>query len=729
MTKTYKNIPSLHRLLESAPVESLHLFVAAVDDGKYADCFSDVLWPGDEADEAADDAARHKLLEIAVDLEADVAVPLEAQSQRLLALSESRGVEAIARVSEKIFSTSDESALDDQKDDYGRAIWLYVHQGQLFDEAENLFYADHYRNFGKMYEAFEIDADAKVDFVWDDKIKAELEKKIEERLELKGPCTITHIAIDGKDDRKLHLLIVRHAGPLSSVAEIKDGRKRPIYYRPANEATLLYSPQDGVIEVFADSVGIRPVLASGFAEAGLHHDISGRPLTFKQYNLSRFLSSLQLPVVAVDGFEIDRAAVVEADARPQNLKHRVSLKVTIDDDIDAVANSELGPDNVFRRAAAISRVVIAVRHSRDDDGKKRTLNISLSDPNRCNLRSNRNPNLREFGYALLEQWGIMQQVRALSIEEEISIFPALIEVYDQRGVEISGRFFVERGITQLELLIAGGFITRRGREKSYAVDLDDGQVQLVPVKKSKAPDMHEYQCPKTNLPVLIPSIWMDRFETKSQWIEERVVKGLQKALTLNGKAILEGQLITLGQLSLQGESIPAYLAFGLADDKQRDLLDQMLRARHSAGFGIVFSAGKVCPQFLGPNVVMWAGEHLTSVGDSIQYNFDAIKMAFNQAKVLMAGATTVLLLTSPDKRSLTLIIPGKPAWTVSGFVQMEMLRRLVAAHPHPVATKNLRPHSDETEASPAGPDKVFKRYENWRDYIVMGKKGFWRLNA
>lgn len=736
MTKSFKNIPSLHRLFESAPLGALQELIVYIDDGKFAASFADVPWPGDGVEEAAEDQVRQQILDIACELDTDTAAPLEEQAQRLLTLAEDRGCEVISQVAERIFENASENAFETQKDDYGRAIWLYVHHEELFEEAENRFYADHFRNFGKLYEAFEIDAEANADFVWSEQIKSDLEKKIKERLELKGSCNISHFVVedgnanDGKGKHHPHLFIVRHGGPLSSVAAIReDGRKKSIYYRPLNEATMLFSPQENVIEVYAESPGIQPLLAAALAETGLKQDISARPLTFKQYNLSRFLTSLHLPMVSVEGFDIDRAGVVEAAAHPQNSTRRASLKVSLDDDIEVAASEEFGTNHVFQRAAAISRVVIAVRHTRAREEKLRTLNITLSDPNRCNLRSNRDPIQRDLGYALLEKWGILNRVRLLSMNEQKSIFPALLEIYDQRGKEVSGRFFAERGITGLDLLVEGGFVAKRGREKGYVAELDDGHTQTVTVVKSKTPGMSEYLCPQTHRPIQIPTEWMGRYEIKHSWVEERVVKGLQNALALNSKAILEGQLLSLGLLSLGGETFPTYLAIGLADPKIRDMADQLLRARHSAGFGIVFSAGKDFPPFLGANMVVWAGEYLQADGEEIWYDLDALKAAFDQSKILMAGATTVMLLPSPDKRSATLIIPGKAPWTVTGHVQMTVLKRLADAYPHPVATKHLRPHADETEASPPGPDKIYKRYENWRDYVVLEKKGYWRLNA
>jgi len=113
----------------------------------------------------------------------------------------------------------------------------------------------------------------------------------------------------------------------------------------------------------------------------------------------------------VDGFDIEHVAVVEVDARPDNYKHRAGLKVTADDDIEEVAESLFCKDHLFSRAACISRVVISVRYTQHGSDKTKTLNITLSDPNRCNLRSNRDPVQRDLGYVLLTAWGILRQVK------------------------------------------------------------------------------------------------------------------------------------------------------------------------------------------------------------------------------------------------------------------------------------------------------------------------------
>ena len=220
MAKSFKNGISLHHLLEASPLSALEAFLAGVDQGQYAAIFSDVPWPS-ATDEVSTKRIRDQLFDIAGELKSDAAVPLDRHAHRILTLAEGRGVETIPRVAAKLFEQSLIDAFAAQLDDLGRSLWLYQYQSLLFDEAENLFYADHYRNFGRMYEAFELDADAKVGFVWNHTVKAALEAKIQQRLELTGRCTVTHLQVDKKDSTGKEvakiLLILRNCGHLSRI--------------------------------------------------------------------------------------------------------------------------------------------------------------------------------------------------------------------------------------------------------------------------------------------------------------------------------------------------------------------------------------------------------------------------------------------------------------------------------------------------------------------------------
>ena len=170
---SFKNGVSLHRLLETAPLDALEPFFRDVEDGAHASIFLTPAWPS-QRDDAVILELREHLLRVANSLASDVAVPLDRHAQRILTLADGRGTEALNRAAERLFDTEKIAAFHGQLDAVGRSVWLYQNDQLLFDEAESLFYVDHYRNFGRMYEAFELDARDEVRFVWDETVREAL---------------------------------------------------------------------------------------------------------------------------------------------------------------------------------------------------------------------------------------------------------------------------------------------------------------------------------------------------------------------------------------------------------------------------------------------------------------------------------------------------------------------------------------------------------------------------
>ena len=292
-------------------------------------------------------------------------------------------------------SGAEASYLKEGLDELGRCLWTFLNREQLFEDAESLQHALTFRDYPPIFASF--DAPAGKGLFWNDDLAARLQKRIVEVLSLEGPVRLSHLTVDEDDaDSPSHIVIVRHGDVLTSVAEHRqDGARTWHYYNPSNEITVIYTPSRGVVEVCAKSPSLRQDVAVAFAETGLEQDLSAKPLSFKLYNLSRFRKSLSLPFFEPDGFRLELSGLSRRN-RPYDPGHRLSLKVTAADDIEAVADRVLGSANVFRKAP-ITRVVIAVQYwPTEGRGRTRTLRIALSHPNRCDLRSERDPELRRL---------------------------------------------------------------------------------------------------------------------------------------------------------------------------------------------------------------------------------------------------------------------------------------------------------------------------------------------
>lgn len=734
-TASFKNGVSLHRLLETAPLDTLEPFFRDIDDGGFARTFLMPPWPL-QRDDSAVLQLRAVLLQTANSLATDTAVPLDRHAQRILTLADGRGAEALSRAAERLFESEKVVAFREQLDAVGRSVWLYQNDQLLFDEAESLFYVDHYRNFGRMYEAFELDARDDVRFAWDEAVRDALEAEIQKTLELNGRCSVTHLETYGKDqdgnERLQHLILVRHGGPLSSVAEFleADGSRKERYYRPLNEATLLYVPSDGVLEIFSASPAVRQRVAASFAQVGLKMDLSDRPLTLKQYDLSRFLTSLSLSAPVIPGFDIERVAIVEVDCRPDNPKHRAGLKVTLADDIEVVAQTLFGQDHIFKKAVSLARVVIAVRYTQHGESKAKTLNITLSEPNRCNLRSNRDPVQRDLGYALLGAWGVLRQVTAMDAGQEKAHFPALMMLYDQTVADVPGNFFLARNLDPVALQEVG-FVERKGRYPSLLID-EGGTSHEVFVRSAGKPGVVIYDHPVDGQKVELPGLAVEKFSVRRDWLDEIVVKRLAANLTVKSLTKLDDLLTYLGKISLNGSQVPCYLARDLRAPLTLQRLDVIFRSRSDQGVGIVLSGGRDHPLCLGSNVIVSVSDILSAGDGEALLDMPRLASIFEQRKQLAQGGLVVDLIRN-DVYSATLYIPGKPSLPLTGVKQIDFFQALVDAYRSgspAVPTKRLM---DAAGSAAATPSQLF-RPEVWKAIVgiylgppPLSKRGSFQL--
>jgi hypothetical protein len=660
-----------------------------------------------------------------VEADCDLVRPLENDAQRVLTLAEGRGCEALSQVANQQLQGRLRDEYDAQPDALSRSAWAFLSEPRIFEVAESLFYANHYRNFGKIYEAYEVDLDGMSGLDWNPELAQALECRITEMLGLKGRCTVSYLSVPrAGNDRDAIMLIIRHGGPLSSVADHRDdGQRRTIYYRPPNEATLIFSPETGMIELCAESPWVRQQLAQSFAEVALGHDLSSRPLTLKQYELSRFFDSLSLPAEAVDGYDIERAAVVEVDAKPNNLRHRVSLKVTAEDDIDDIARRLLGPQNIFNRAAVISRVVIAVKYSRDGEAKTRTLNITLSCPNRCNLRSNRDPDQRDLGFALLDKWGILKTFRPLAPAEERALFPELLALHDCAADTISGQYLQQRGL-DADVLSAAGFIERKGRHTSVLVDEDDGGPCEVEVGPAASKGHVLITSPMDGKPVVAPNSAVAKFAINRSWLEETLLKALKPFLATPAMQRLDDNLVSLGVMKIDSVLVPCYFARRLTDPKVLRTLDASLRGRGGHGVGIVLSAGLEGPNCLGPNVVVPLVDHLGPDADCLAT--EGLAIAFRSGRQMALGGMTVHLAKC-GPYTATLYLPGKCPYTLTGANQIKIVERLVNAYQS--GSPAVLTHHLIADTGVNSPSQAFRDWNAIKGVYIgqAGKRGSWQL--
>ena len=682
----------------------------------------------DPADEEEVDAFRQEIIEALSKFDADELGPAEQRCRRIRSLADGKGITSLTTIAEQQLDDEQSQEFEDQPDPLCRSIWAFLNARQTFEDAESFHFARQFRDCGKLYDAFEVELEkaAALDAASIDEIS--LAAKITNVLALKTNCTVKALDLPPTEAHPASImLIVRHGGPLSSVFDHRDdGRRGTIYFRPPNEATLIYTPSMRQIEVCADSPMVRQEIAGSFAEVALGHDVSQKPLTWKRYNLSRFRTSLRLELPKIDGYEIKFARVLEAEIRLGTWRRKLLLKVAVDDDIEDVTDRYLRPHNIFRRADGFSRIGIAVFYNRVGDDKERTLNITISGTKSCNLQSNKDPEERNLGFALLQEWGILSAFRQIDPNDLRAMFPKLVELHDRVEDEVSGGYLRELGLDP-DRLIQGGLLERRDRQDVVLIEDDDIDGEGA-IKPSATEGMVRTIGPFGEDAGEQPASDLEMYAINRQWLHETVLRLMKPLLIKRASQILDPDLTLTGAMQIDGAEVPVYIARRLDDLKTVGKLDLALRARNKAGVGIVLAASPELPSCLGPNVVVPLLTNVSSEDDEFVLSRDGLELAFRNSFSLARGGATPQVLRS-GKQSASLHVPGKDPLNLLGGDQITIFERLVAAEKAGSPDMQVKELMDGLGSR--SPQQAFRK-EAWESilnvYISKGaKRGYWRL--
>lgn len=721
--------PNILALIEDARID-LARAALAVREGNNEPDFKLPDDVPDHSDEEAVEAFRQRLIQMLSEFDQDELQPAEQRARRIRSLADGKGVTSLTAIVEQRLDNDQSEEFERQPDRLCRSIWVYLNVRETFEDAESFHFARQFRDHGKLYDAFEVELENHAALNAEAIDEAALATKIKDVLELKSEisCTVKTLDLPATDTHPASImLIVRHGGPLSSVYDHQhDGRRGTIYYRPPNEATLIYTPSLRQIEVCADSPVVRQTVSDSFAEVALGHDISQKPLTWKRYNLSRFRTSLLLEPPEIDGHEFKFARVVEVEVRLGTWRRKLQLKVTVDDEIEEVADRYLGSGNIFRRAEAFSRIGIAVAYNRVGDEKERTINITIAGTKSCNLQSKTDPEERSLGFALLKEWGILSAFRQIAPDDLRAIFSELVQLYDRVEDEVSGAYLLELGL-DASRLIEGGLLEPHDRQDVVLIEDDDIEGEGT-VKPSATEGMVRTEGPFGEDAGTRPVSEVKMYAINGQWLHETLTRLMKPVLSKRAAQVLDPDLTLLGAMRINDAEVPVYFARRLNDPRTAQRLDLILRARNTAGVGVILAASEEMPSHLGANVVVSLLSHLSPADDELLFAPDGLELAFRNGSSLARGGVLPRVARS-GTQSGTLYTLGREPLYLAGNDQLTIFERLVAAYATGTADVYV---GDLMEGfSAKSPQQAFRK-GMWKDivdaYIAKGaKRGYWRL--
>lgn len=648
----FRNGASLFRVIENAPIPHLKAFLRQKDDNFVP--VHPALASVHDGDD--DEIVRSKLVRAIGQLPRDEVEPVEAECQRILSLTETKGPTSLRTIIERQLSNEECDEFDVQPGDFGRSLWAHVHHRRSFDDAVSFKAIRSWRNAGRLFAAFNVDLDGKGKKFSSVSVDTEkLSTAIAKKLKSSRALTISLIDLPQVPEYPPSVLaIVRFAGQQSSVATHGErGERKILYYLPQDEAVLIYTPVDERIEVAAARAAVRNAVAECFAVETLGHDVSSKPLTSAVYDTHQFLRSVDLTLPDIAEYSVASAKVIDLELRIESWQSRLALKAGGKVEMADLVARYLHPGKVLRRALGVSRVLITIQYEQKDAPQRKVLEIMISDGNNCSLNSELDPALRNFGRKLLMAWGILRAFRDLDEQQANDFVPVMAELWELDQKTQPGDYFASRGIA-IGPLEEAQLIRKKEVTPKMIEEEDDEEVD----EPSDA----------------------DRtiYSIDLEWVQDRLKTALKGVIDTPSVQELRSGLTSLGVMRIDDREVPCYLARNLDQMNTFASVDVELRGRSGSGPGIVFTGRSGGADLIGANVVV----PLVS-GDGKDFKMgadrDAIVRTFLAGRRLALRAGTLELVEEADHSAARLHSPERDPLDLFGEHAVRAFRLLVEA--------------------------------------------------
>ena len=335
---------------------------------------------------------------------------LEEMAERIVLLSDGPGQDVIDGFRDAIFdeeSLKEFMAINNQ---YERALWFYLNEAGLFEEALNARQADVFRQSSSCYSGFIApknlavmdDASSRLAFhqaiakqigCSEDVVAVQIFKRLR-------PDTHTGEDVD------LYQISVHHNRPPEIIDCVQASELVSQEVIRAVSSHITYEPANGHLEVMSKDTGGREALARTVADCLLKSPITGTKIPLKQYDYQ----SLAAPrTFDISGENVVSAKVIELGYTVSD--HR-SLLVKIgardNDDIYNASRSLISPTFDFRHHH-LNYAKISVRTRKVGKERARTIPIVLREDNLCNIKTKREKD-RALCDRLLAKWHLVKEI-------------------------------------------------------------------------------------------------------------------------------------------------------------------------------------------------------------------------------------------------------------------------------------------------------------------------------
>lgn len=330
---------------------------------------------------------------------------VENDIDRVAAIADELGQVALYRVA------PDRVELDELRNANDRALWMVVHERDVFRHAEEVRFTDDRRR-GRMWDGFVCAPGLTVrrDRVSLETFKHDLRRCLETENVHIDVFDRHRTAFDGEDFEIVQVTVYSE-GPTDDFLEFDDGELVLRPRRPVIEAALTYEPAPRVIEVVAKDREKREALARIFARDLLESEFRQERIPLRQYDLSILTRPFDFPTDPADGIETVRVNLLRL-MPIDRASERVTLECTRQsgDTIWNMARGHFRDANPLNRGWVVTQAKLTIKfHPGVASRRGRTLPVTITMPHGCDLKDRTQPE-RVVGNKYLREWGILRDI-------------------------------------------------------------------------------------------------------------------------------------------------------------------------------------------------------------------------------------------------------------------------------------------------------------------------------
>ncbi len=348
---------------------------------------------------------------------------LEEVAERIVLLSDGPGQDVIDGFRDAIFDAESLKEFLAINNQYERALWFYLNEAGLFEEALNARQADVFRQSASCYSGFIAPKNLAV--MEDDSSRLAFHQAIAKQI----GCSEDAVAVQifkrlrpdthTGEDVDLYQISVHHNRPPEIIDCVQASELVSQEVIRAVSSHITYEPANGHLEVLSKDTDGREALARTVADCLLKSPITGTKIPLKRYDYQ----SLAAPrTFDISGENVASAKVIELGYTVSD--HR-SLLVKIGardiEDIYNASRSLISSTFDFRHHH-LNYAKISVRTRKVGKERARTIAIVLREDNLCNIKTKREKD-RALCDRLLAKWQLVKEITDV-VEEPVDALVA-----------------------------------------------------------------------------------------------------------------------------------------------------------------------------------------------------------------------------------------------------------------------------------------------------------------